>query len=112
MIICIFLHTVHGQSYSFPRTNACFFQASKVTSLGGALLNRSQNSVVTYITVWFVCGLPCTHMLPITQSSTGYLLVLAIVTKQPPLSMPCKHMQLIVMPHTTFEFHSILQHTW
>jgi hypothetical protein len=66
----IFLQLPCGQSLTLPRVNTNFCLPSNVAFHGGALLNRSENTVMTWATVWPGCGLSHTHTLAIDSSST------------------------------------------
>jgi len=56
-------------SLTLPRANAHFTQSSSVALHGGALLNRSQNTAITWNMVCPVCCLSCTHTLATKRSS-------------------------------------------
>jgi hypothetical protein len=58
----IFLQLHCRQSLTLTRANTHFSLPSNVAFYGGALLNRSENTVMTLTTVWPGCGLTHTHV--------------------------------------------------
>jgi hypothetical protein len=58
-----------GLYLTLPRANAHFSQSSSVALRGGALLNRSRNTAITWDMVCPVCYLSCTHTLATKRSS-------------------------------------------
>ena len=60
---------LRGLSLTLPRANTRFSQSSRVALYGEALLNRSQNTAITWGMVCPVCCLSCTHTLATKCSS-------------------------------------------
>ena len=75
--VCCFF-PLRGLSLTLTRANARFSQSSSVALRGGALLNRSWNTSITWDMVCPVCCLSCTHTLATNHSSIEQLLVSAI----------------------------------
>jgi hypothetical protein len=91
------LHPVHSWSIILPRPNARFSQYGIVAFHGSTLLNHPQNAVITCL-----CMVSDALTLLLLNALQLNICLYQLCSKHSwlPITMPCKHMQLTVLPHT------------